>query len=73
MNHRNEAVGLFELVVSLGWGLVGWNLPRWWIEQGSEAILRKDLSTVYQTVGDAVIVDFLLNKPLVEPPTVPCT
>lgn len=68
-----------ELFLSLGYGMMGWYLPRHFMFLAWPSIVQKDISEVYQLVGGSngnnqvVVVDFLLNHPLVDPPTVPST
>ena len=60
-----------ELVLSIVWMLCGCVLPQVWQKAISKSIVEKDESDVFLVINNAVVYDFLLNKPLVDPPTVP--
>ena len=70
-SHRSMIL-LQQSVLSFGFGLFGWYYPRYLIAnettiQHREAPYQKTSSSS----GD-VILDFLLNDPLVYPPTISC-
>lgn len=73
VNNRRlfESGNTLELVLSLAWGLTGWFLPKYFLMLAANGIVEKDESDVFQVVNNAVVYDFLLKKPLVNPPTVP--
>ena len=58
---------VLSMVAWIAFGLFGWYYPRSLIHR--ETSLRSS-PPPYQVAGDAVIVDFELNQPLVDPPTV---
>lgn len=64
--------GSLELSLSLLWGLSGWYLPKYLLHLVKESILNADEHELIQVVANTVVVDFTHNKPLVDPPTVPC-
>jgi hypothetical protein len=52
-------------------GLVGWYYPRYLIAQ--ETTIASKPAPYQQTAAGDVILDFTLNEPVVDPPTIPCT
>uniref|UniRef100_A0A7S3L3Y1 Phosphatidic acid phosphatase type 2/haloperoxidase domain-containing protein n=1 Tax=Amphora coffeiformis TaxID=265554 RepID=A0A7S3L3Y1_9STRA len=72
--HRSyDAESILELGLSLAWGLTGWWLPKYFLYLATESIVHKDTSDVFQVVNNQVVLDFLLNQDLVDPPTIPST
>jgi hypothetical protein len=69
--HEHSVVMIRQLAVSLAFGVLGWYVPRYLIyhEQGIE---KKQAPYQTTSAGD-VILDFTLNQPLVDPPTISCT
>ena len=66
-----DAGSILELCLSLAWGLTGCWLPKYFLYLATESIVEKDTSSVFQVVNNEVVLDFLLNHDLVDPPTIP--
>ena len=65
------AIGIREVWWSLILAVVGWYGPKFCLP--SEMTLQaRDIPFQKTSAGD-VILDFELNRPLVDPPTIPCT
>ena len=69
-SHRSMIL-LQQTVLSFGFGLFGWYYPRYLIANETTIQHRKAPYQKTPSSGD-VILDFLLNDPLVYPPTISC-
>jgi hypothetical protein len=69
--HEHSVVMIRQLVVSLAFSALGWYGPRYLIDH-EEGIEKKQAPYQTTAAGD-VILDFTLNQPLVDPPTISCT
>ena len=60
-----------EASVAITIFLVGWFLPRYMIAH--ERVLATKQVPFQVTAAGDVLLDFALNHPLIDPPTIPCT
>ena len=67
--HRNMKL-LQQALASFSFGLIGWYYPRYLIKH-EEGIQHREVPYQKTSAGD-LILDFMLNDPLVYPPTISC-
>ena len=67
--YRNVKL-LQQALASFSLGLIGWYYPRYLIEH-EDGIQHREVPYQKTSAGD-VILDFMLNDPLVYPPTISC-
>jgi membrane-associated phospholipid phosphatase len=59
---------LLSTICWVGFALAGWYVPRYILDQKYDDLLSK--VPPYQKVNDVIILDFLLNNPVIDPPTI---
>ena len=68
-NHRKQL--LVQAICAMSVAYIGWNYPRDLIQGSLSQIAHKVVPYQTTKAGD-VILDGVHNRPLIDPPTIPC-